>query len=86
MGPMRHVTFAVTMAPHLAGEKRLLPEEIATKLEKEGKLLANDPWPPSAHPAPSEPVRQEKPQAVKPERAILRPGRPAAGHDRRQAR
>jgi hypothetical protein len=66
---MRLVTFAREQAPHAAGDKRLVPDEVAARLEREGLLAANVSYPENA-PAPS---------AKKPARSILKPVRPASG-------
>ena len=63
---MRHVTFATAQAPFGAGDKRLVPDEVAEELEAAGVLEANEPWP---KPAPG--------AAAKPKRPVLQPTRPA---------
>lgn len=46
---MKHVTFTRDMRPHRAGERRVLPDDIATRLEVEGAIAPDPPdWPDQA--------------------------------------
>lgn len=73
---MKLVTFGGDMAPHGAGDTRLVPDEVAQQLEDDGKLSASEPWPAdAASRAPEKPVRP-----------ILKPGRPTGGSSPRTAR
>lgn len=58
---MKHVTFTRDMKPHRAGEQRLVPDELAASLEREGAVEPGAPdWPESAKPsAPSAPPQQK---------------------------
>jgi hypothetical protein len=52
---MKHVTFTQDMRPYRIGDMRLVPDEIAAKLEAEGAIKPNPPtWPEGA--AGDEPV------------------------------
>lgn len=75
---MRHVTFGKAAAPFNAGEKRLVPDEVAGDLERSGMLIANEPWPPVTE---ADPVA-----ARKPARPVLSPKRPTGTADRRAAK
>jgi hypothetical protein len=72
---MRLVTFGRAMAPHAAGDTRLVSDSVAKRLDSEGLLSATEPYPPAAAPA-----------AKKPTRPILKPTRPATAPDQRVAR
>lgn len=61
---MRQVTFAKAQAPFGVGDKRLVPDDVAARLEREGVLSASEPFPPQAALAPAKPTRA----ALKPER------------------
>lgn len=51
---LKHVTFARAMPPQHAGDRRLLPADLAARLEREGAIEPNPPdWPPHAKPAPA---------------------------------
>jgi hypothetical protein len=74
---MRLVTFAVPLAPHAAGDTRLVSDAVAVALGKGDYLSSSEPWPAGA---PSEAPR-------KPERPTLQPTRPAGKpRDQRMAR
>lgn len=60
---MRQVTFAKAQAPFGVGDKRLVPDDVAARLEGEGVISASEPFPPRA----SAPERPKRP-ALKPER------------------
>lgn len=47
---MKLVEFAVDMAPHVAGECRLVPDELARILQSEGAVTNVLPWPLDAAP------------------------------------
>lgn len=50
---MKQVTFARPQAPFGVGEKRLVPDDVAATLEKEGVIEPNPPsWPMRPVPAP----------------------------------
>lgn len=70
---MKLVTFARDMAPHNAGDKRLVPEAVADQLQSDGALSAVEDWPAEGGPA-------------KPARAVLSPSRQPARRDQRIAR
>lgn len=72
---MRQVTFSQPMAPFGVGDQRLVPDDVAKRLHREGVLSDDQPFPaqPPAR-APTKPVRP-----------ILHPTRPAGAPDRRLA-
>lgn len=70
---MKLVTFNGDMAPHGAGDTRLVPDDVARTLEREKKISASEDWPPA-------------PAAQKPERPMLKPARPTGRHDQRIAK
>lgn len=56
---MKHVTFSRPIAPYNAGDKRVVPDGVAAKLQAEGALSASEPWPANAAaPAPPKLSRQ----------------------------
>jgi hypothetical protein len=43
---MKHVTFIKPMLPHNVGDRRLVPDEMAARLERDGRIEPNPPdWP-----------------------------------------
>jgi hypothetical protein len=45
---MKHVTFTKPMIPHNVGDRRLVPDAVAARLEAEGAIEPNPPdFPPS---------------------------------------
>lgn len=54
---MKHVTFTRDMRPQRAGEQRLLPDDVAARLEADGVIAPNPPdWPEGPQPSvPAEP-------------------------------
>jgi hypothetical protein len=45
---MKHVTFTKPMIPHNVGDRRLVPDPIAARLEAEGRIAPNPPdFPPA---------------------------------------
>jgi hypothetical protein len=72
---MRHVTFAQAILPYNAGDKRIVPDEMAANLEAGGYLSANEPFGPKAAQDPK-----------KPHRPMLKIGRPSGIPDTRVAR
>jgi hypothetical protein len=68
---MKLVTFARSVASHGKGDKRLVPDDLAKKLDAAGDISAAESWPP----APQRPTR-----------AAPKPGRPAGAPDSRMAR
>jgi len=60
---MKHITFAQTTGEFRAGDKRVVPDEVAAKLPKDA-VLASETWP--------------APPARKPKRAVLNIQRPGA--------
>ena len=68
---MKHVTFTRDMLPIRAGEQRVLPDDVAARMESEGAVAPNAPdWPP-------QPAADPKPFALtepepEPERAERR--------------
>lgn len=48
---MKLVTFGRAMAPHGVGDTRLVPDEVAKRLEAEGALSGVKPWPTPVLPA-----------------------------------
>lgn len=75
---MKLVTFSEAVAPHGAGDTRLVSDDVAVALARDGVISASDPWPPA----------ESSPAGVKmPVRPVLRPTRPAGKPaDRRIAR
>ncbi len=73
---MKLVTFARAMAPHGAGETRLLPDDVAASLDAEGALSAVCDWPAGVASA----------QARKPRRVVPVITRPIGVADGRIAR
>jgi hypothetical protein len=63
------------MAPHGVGDTRLVPDAVARRLQDEGLLSASETFP--SAPTSSAPKR--------PERAVLKPHRPAGVPDKRIA-
>lgn len=60
---MRHVTFLRDMRPYRVGDMRLVPDEVAAELERDGAIKPNPPvWPPAAadRPADSAPPAQQQ--------------------------
>lgn len=78
---MMLVTFARPMPPFVAGEKRLLPQEVIDQLEADD-IAAMEPWPAQPEAAPAATVAP--PRA--PERPVLKPNRQVGTPDRRNAR
>lgn len=72
---MKLVTFGRAMAPHGIGDTRLVPDDVARRLDAAGDLSASE-----AFPAPA-PVRAPR----KPARALPKPTRPAGPLDQRMA-
>jgi hypothetical protein len=74
---MKLVTFSRNQAPHVAGESRLVPDDVAADLARKKLLSSSTDWPPPAEIArvPEAPVRP-----------ILKPARPIGTADRRAAR
>lgn len=72
---MRLVTFARAMAPHGPGDTRLVSDDVARRLDRDGALSASEPWPAKAAAA----------AAQKPRRPILSVGRNAGQLDLREA-
>jgi hypothetical protein len=59
---VKHCTFTRDMKPQRAGEMRLLPDDVAAKLEAEGAIAPNPPdWPakPQAAPAAETPAESQ---------------------------
>lgn len=59
---MKHVTFTRDMRPYRPGEMRLVPDDVAAALERDGVIQPNPPaWPPVAadRPADSAPAAQQ---------------------------
>lgn len=73
---MKLVTFAGTMSPHNVGDTRLVPDDVAIRLQKEGAISESKTWPPVAAP----------PAPKKPERPVLKVERPQSGAAARTAR
>jgi hypothetical protein len=74
---MRLVTFARAMAPHGIGDTRLVSDDVAARLSKDGAISASETWPTVSAPG-----------AVLPKRPTPKPARPgsAALFDQRIAR
>lgn len=70
---MMLVTFSEPMVPYGVGDTRLVPDDVAENLKRDGVISSAEPWPPSGE-APPAPV-VGAPQ--KPARPVLRPTRPA---------
>ena len=50
---MKQVTCIKPMAPYHVGGERLVPDDVALRLEAEGMIAPNPPaWPPSPQPSP----------------------------------
>lgn len=60
---MKHVTFIKPMIPHNVGDRRLVPDAIAARLEAEGRIAPNPPDFP-----PAKVAGQATPPAGKPKR------------------
>jgi len=73
---MRHVTFGKPVPPYCVGDKRLMPDALAKKLETDGLLSASEPWPATA----------AAPATKKPRRPTPTIERPAGLFDDRIAR
>jgi hypothetical protein len=62
---MKHVTFTREMRPYVPGERRVVPDEVAARLEAEGAIAPDPPdWPAAAmaqQPGPGE-ASHRKPQ------------------------
>lgn len=57
---MKHVTFTRMMSPHQPGERRILPDDVAARLEREGVIAPHPPsWPEGAEAAPSDSEKQK---------------------------
>ena len=70
---MKRVTFAVAMAPYVRGENRIVPDDVAARLEAEGVLSKVEPWPTQSTPA-------------HPRRTAAAPARPMGPRDGRMAK
>jgi hypothetical protein len=59
---MKHVTFTRTMLPQRAGDRRILPDDVAARLEAEGAILPDPPdW-------PEKPPQRGEPPEIPPDR------------------
>lgn len=73
---MKLVTFACAMAPHCAGENRLVSDGVAEQLLASGEISASETWPPPAKPTGPDAPRRPMPKPI----------RPAGSPDRRSTR
>lgn len=71
---MQLVTFARDVAPFVAGEKRLVPDEVAEELLAEGNISDFVSWPPSDLENGQEPVIARR-QVPRPQRQPQRDNR-----------
>ncbi len=74
---MQLVTFSRAIAGFNAGDKRLLPDPVVAKLEKDA-ILSSERWPPAGDKPASAPQ--------KPARPALLPRRPQGNNDQRKAK
>lgn len=75
---MKLVTFGRAEMPYNAGDKRLVPDDVAENLRRSGVLSAVETWPkPAAPPPPPAPATPQKPArpVIKPVRPVIRPTR-----------
>jgi len=64
---MKLVTFNRAMSPYVAGERRLVPDDIAVRLQAAGDVSAVEDWPAPTTPQPA----PAKPQARAPRSSRL---------------
>lgn len=53
---MKLVTFGRPMAPHGVGDTRLVSDDVAQRLQKDGALSASEAWPAKGPQRPSRPA------------------------------